>query len=273
MAEEKATRRFTLMANYDNRFAQAGGIARPQTDVNIDAGLRAYMGSVYNYMAVGILLTGLVAFGLYTQTVSTSFVPGGARLSNNVFLTPLGRTLYLTPVVYALIFAPLVFSFFFVWRQDRMSPGAAQTMFWIFAVLMGLSMSSIFIRFTGQSIARVFFITATVFGAISLWGYTTKKDLSGWGTFLFMGLIGLLIASIVQLFFPMPMLGFIISCVGVLLFAGLTAYDTQQIKDMYYEVAHDAALASKYAIVGAFQLYTDFIGMFQSLMSLLGDRE
>lgn len=261
------------MANYDNRFAQAGGLARPRSDADIDAGLRSYMSSVYNYMAVGILLTGLVAYGLFTQTVASVPVPGGVSLSRTLHLTPLGRTLYTTPVVYLLIFAPLVFSFFFIWRQDKATPAGAQTMFWIFATLMGLSMSTIFIRYTGQSITRVFFITATVFGALSLWGYTTKKDLSGWGTFLFMGIIALLIASLVQIVWPMPMLGFAISCIGVLLFAGLTAYDTQQIKDTYYDVAHDAVLASKYAIVGAFQLYTDFLGMFQSLMSLLGDRE
>jgi uncharacterized protein len=261
------------MANYDNRYAQAGGIARPRSDAAIDAGLRSFMSSVYNYMAVGILLTGLVAYGLFSLAVSPVPVQGGASLSRTLHLTPLGRTIYMTPLLYVLIFAPLVFSFFFVWRQDKMSPAGAQTMFWIFAVLMGLSLSTIGLRFTGQSIARVFFITAATFGAISLWGYTTKKDLSGWGTFLFMGLIGLIIASIVQIFVQAPMLGFIISCVGVLIFAGLTAYDTQMIKDTYYDVAHDAALASKYAIVGAFQLYTDFIGMFQSLMSLLGDRE
>jgi FtsH-binding integral membrane protein len=158
-------------------------------------------------------------------------------------------------------------------RIQSMSVGAAQISFWLFAAVMGASMSTIFLVFTAGSIAQVFFITAATFVCLSLYGYTTKKDLSAWGTFLIMGVIGLVIASLVNIFLQSPAMQFAISCIGVLVFAGLTAYDTQQIKDTYYQVVGDATMAAKGAIMGALQLYLDFINMFQSLLYLLGNRE
>jgi uncharacterized protein len=169
--------------------------------------------------------------------------------------------------------APLAFVFFLSFRVYKMSLGAAQATFWLFAAVMGLSLSSIFLVFTGQSITQVFFVTAIAFGGLSLWGYTTKKDLSGWGSFLLMGLIGIIAAGLINLFLQSGALQFAISVIGVLVFAGLTAYDTQRIKDGYFEVMNDATLAGKAAIMGALNLYLDFINMFTMLLQLFGNRE
>jgi FtsH-binding integral membrane protein len=169
--------------------------------------------------------------------------------------------------------APLAFVFLLSWRIYRMSLPGAQAMFWVFAAVMGLSLSSIFLVFTGQSITQVFFVTAAAFGGLSLYGYTTKKDLSGWGSFLIMGVIGIVIAALVNLFLQSSALQFAISVIGVLVFAGLTAYDTQQIKDNYYQVAGDAMATGKAAIMGALNLYLDFINMFVSMLQLFGNRE
>jgi FtsH-binding integral membrane protein len=163
--------------------------------------------------------------------------------------------------------------FFLSFRVNKMSLGAAQISFWAFAAVMGLSLSSIFLVFTGQSITQVFFVTAIAFGGLSLYGYTTKKDLSGWGSFLIMGVIGIIAAALVNLFLQSSALQFAISVIGVLVFAGLTAYDTQRIKDTYYEVMNDATLAGKAAIMGALSLYLDFINMFTMLLQLFGNRE
>jgi FtsH-binding integral membrane protein len=167
---------------------------------------------------------------------------------------------------------PLGFVFFLSWRIYQMSVGAAQIAFWVFAAAMGASLSSIFLVYTGQSITQVFFVTAAAFGALSLWGYTTKKDLSGWGSFLVMGVFGIIIAALVNIFLQSSALQFAISVIGVLVFAGLTAYDTQRIKDTYYEVANDATAMAKGAIMGALKLYLDFINMFVMLLQLLGRR-
>ena len=264
------------MADSNNWLAQGGSVARPEARSTVDAGLRSYMGTVYNYMAAGIALTGLVAYFIFSLAVTSdpSLAAQGVKpLARGMFLTSLGKTLYATPLAYVLMLAPLAFVFFLSFRVYKMSVAGAQIAFWLFAAVMGASLSTIFLRYTGQSITRVFFITAATFGMLSLYGYTTKKDLSGWGTFLFMGVIGLLIASIVNIFLQSPMMQFIISAIGVLVFAGLTAYDTQQIKDHYYEIAHDAALATKSAIMGALNLYLDFINMFTSMLGLMGDRE
>ena len=179
--------------------------------------------------------------------------------------------MFASPFKWVVIFAPLALVFFISARINSMSLGAAQTPFWVFAALMGASISSIFLVYTGQSIARVFFITAATFGALSLWGYTTKRDLTGLGSFLFMGLIGIIIASLVNIFIASTALQFAVSVIGVLVFAGLTAYDTQQIKEMYY-VDDDGSVAGRKAVMGALRLYLDFINLFMLLLQLFGNR-
>jgi len=186
-------------------------------------------------------------------------------------LTSFGQFMYASAFKWVVIFSPLAMVFFLSARIGSMSLGTAQISFWIFAALMGASISSIFLVYAGESIARVFFITAASFGALSLWGYTTSKDLSGWGSFLFMGLIGIIIAMLVNLFIGSTALQFAISVIGVLVFAGLTAYDTQQIKEMYY-AGDDGTVAGRKAVMGALRLYLDFINLFMMLLSLFGDR-
>ena len=218
----------------------------------VDAGLRAYMLRVYNYMCVALALSGAVAF-----VVSTSPV--------------LQQAIFGTPLMWVVFLAPLGLVFFLSARIHKMSATAAQTTFWIFAGLMGMSLASIFIAYTPESVTRVFFITAGAFAGLSLVGYTTKKDLSGMGTFLFMGVIGLVIAMVVNMFLGSSLLQLGISAIGVLIFAGLTAYDTQKIKLMYYE-GDSAEVATKKSIMGALKLYLDFLNMFIFLMHILGNR-
>ena len=219
----------------------------------VDVGLRAYMLRVYNYMAMGLALTGAVAFA-----ASTSM--------------DLMQAIYATPLKWVVMLAPLGFVFFLSARVHAMSAQAAQLTFWLFAGVMGLSLSYIFLAYTGASIARVFFITAGTFAGMSLYGYTTKKDLSGFGSFLVMGLIGLIIASLVNLFMQSDALHFVISVVGVLIFTGLTAWDTQRIKSVY-RASDGSAVAEKKAIMGALTLYLDFINLFIMLLQLFGNRE
>jgi FtsH-binding integral membrane protein len=254
------------MAQIDNRYAHTGTAAR--TDVAVDEGLRAYMLRVYNYMAGGIALTGLVAYLTFSAAVVEQ---AGAR--RGLGLSEFGQLIYTSPLRWVIMLAPLAFVFFLSWRIYKMSVTSAQLAFWAFAAIMGLSLSSIFLVFTGQSIAQVFFVTAASFGALSIYGYTTKKDLSGWGSFLIMGVFGIIIAALLNLFIQSSALQFAINVIGVLVFAGLTAYDTQQIKDNYYAVMGDAAAMTKGAIMGALNLYLDFINMFVSLLSLFGNRE
>ena len=218
----------------------------------VDVGLRAYMLRVYNYMCVALALSGAVAF----------FVSTSPAMQQAIFGTPLMWVVFL---------APLGLVFFLSARINKMSATAAQTTFWIFAALMGMSLASIFIAYTPESVTRVFFITAGAFAGLSLVGYTTKKDLSGMGTFLFMGVIGLVIAMVVNMFLGSSMLQLGISALGVLIFAGLTAYDTQKIKLMYYEADSDE-VATKKSIMGALKLYLDFLNMFLFLMHILGNR-
>jgi FtsH-binding integral membrane protein len=217
-----------------------------------DAGLRSYMLSVYNYMASGVLLTGIVAL-LFAQS----------GLAAQVLATPLR---------WLIIFAPLAFVMVMSFGMHRLSTGTLQTLFWAFAVAMGLSMSSIFLVYTGMSIAQTFFAVTAGFAGLSLYGYTTKKDLSGWGTFLIMGVVGLLVAMLINLFLQSPAMMMAISAIGVLLFAGLTAYDTQKIKSMYAHVA-GTDMMGKVVIMGALNLYLDFINMFTFLLSFMGNRE
>lgn len=219
----------------------------------IDVGLRQYMLSVYNYMVGGLAVTGVVAY----------FVSTSATLM---------QTIYGTPLAWVVMLAPIGFVLFFSFRINKMSVVAAQAVFWAFSAAMGLSLSYIFAVYTGASIARVFFITAGTFAAMSLYGYTTKRDLTAWGSFLFMGLIGIIIASLVNLFIQSSALQFAVSVIGVLVFVGLTAYDTQKIKETYLE-SDGAALMAKKAIMGALNLYLDFINLFIMLLRLFGNRE
>ena len=230
-----------------------------------DEGLRAYMLRVYNYMASGLALTGIVA--LVIAQMSVNFNDAGQIIS----LTQLGHTLFNTPLKWVVMLAPLGLVFFLASKLHSMSFSGAQTTFWIYAGLMGVSMATIFMTFTGASVARVFFITAGTFAAMSLYGYTTKKDLSKFGSFLFMGLIGIIIASLVNIFLESSALQFAISVIGVLVFVGLTAYDTQNIKNEYDEY-HDEETSGKLAISGALRLYLDFINLFIMLLHLFGDR-
>lgn len=218
----------------------------------IDLGLRSYMLKIYNYMTLGLGITGVVAYAV-AQSPS------------------LMATLYNSGVFFMLIIAQLAAVFFLSFRVAKMSTTTAQVTFWAYAALTGLTLSSIFVIYTAESLARVFFITAGTFGAMSLYGYTTKRDLSGLGSFLFMGLIGLIIASLVNLFIESSALMFITSVIGVLIFTGLTAYDTQNLKAMYYEIGQ-SSLSENFAIIGALRLYLDFINLFLYLLRFLGDR-
>ena len=230
----------------------------------IDEGLRAYMLKVYNYMTTGLVLTGFIAYFFGKASVE-AYVPGG------VILTPVGNMLFNSGLSFIIMLAPLGFVFYLSARIHKMSTASAQITFWLFASIMGLSLASIFVQFTHSSIARVFFITAGTFGAMSLYGYTTKRDLTKLGGFLFMGLIGVIIASIVNIFFQSGMMAFVISVIGVLVFVGLTAYDTQNIKNMYYG-GDSEEIGSKKALMGALKLYLDFINLFILLLQLFGQR-
>jgi FtsH-binding integral membrane protein len=217
----------------------------------IDAGLRRYMLSVYNYMAAGLGVTGLVAY----VAVATGFY----------------QQIAATPLIWVVMLAPLAAVLFLSFRIERMAIGAAQAVFWGFAAIMGLSLAGILLIYTGTSIARVFFISAGTFAAMSLYGYATNRDLSRFGSFLFMGLIGIVLASIVNIFVGSSALQFAISVIGVLLFTGLTAYDTQRIKQVYFGAAATGDLA-KPALMGALTLYLDFINLFVMLLQLTGTR-
>jgi uncharacterized protein len=257
------------MAQFDDQVRVSG----QRAEGVIDQGLRSYMLMVYNYMAGGIALTGIVAFAMMTMLTTQDASLAVVKLKNGILLTEMGKTIYLSPVRWLIMLAPLGFVFYLSFRVYKMSTASAQLCFWLFAAVMGASMSSIFLIYTGQSITQVFFVTAAAFAGLSLYGYTTKRDLTGWGSFLIMGLIGIIIAALVNIFLQSSALQFAISVIGVLVFAGLTAYDTQKIKDGYYEVAGNAELATKTAIMGALSLYLDFINLFQSLLFLFGDRE
>ncbi len=243
--------------------SQPQGYAGSQ--VEVDQGLRSFMLGVYNNMVVGLGISGLVALGLSMAATATT-------ATGKLALTPFGQFLYTSPFKWVLMFAPLAFIFVFSFRMDRMSASSARTMFWAFAAVMGASMSVLLLVFTGASVVRVFFITAASFGALSLYGYTTKRSLSGMGSFLIMGVIGIFIAGLVNLFLASSALQFAISVLGVLIFAGLTAYDTQKLKEMYLYSGLDAEGAAKLSVNGALTLYLDFINMFQFLLQLLGDR-
>ena len=231
----------------------------------IDEGLRAYMLKVYNYMTTGLLLTGLVAYFFGKASIVTG------EMGQIVGVTSIGALLFGSPLKWVVMLAPLGFVFYLSAKINKMSVSSAQITFWIFSAIMGLSLASIFIVYTQASIARVFFISSGTFAAMSLYGYTTKKDLTKLGGFLFMGLIGIIIASLVNLFFQSSALHFAISVIGVLVFVGLTAYDTQSIKNMYY-AGDSESVGGKKALMGALRLYLDFINLFIMLLRLFGQR-
>ena len=246
------------MAEYGRQYQSAVRTGAGTRVEGIDQGLRAFMLGVYNNMAMGLALTGIVAYGTYAWAASDPAV---------------AQALYGSPLKWVIMLAPLAFVFGLSAAVQRMQPATARMVFLAFAAVMGLSLSSIFIVFTGESIARTFFITSASFGALSLYGYTTKKDLSGWGSFLMMGVIGLIIAMIVNIFLASSALQFAISAIGVLIFAALTAYDTQRLKHMYDFVAGDTVAAGRASIMGALTLYLDFINLFMFLLQFMGNRE
>jgi FtsH-binding integral membrane protein len=254
------------MADFDNR------VARASTTVDyIDAGLRGYMLRIYNYMLAGLVVTGLTSYGTFLAAVTDNPAQAAAKLPGGIMLTSLGVTLFTGPLMWVLLFASLGLVMFLSFRINKMSVGAAQASFLGYAALVGVTFASLFVVYTYASIAQVFFITAATFGAMSLWGYTTKTDLTGFGHFLFMGLIGIIIASVVGLFWHSTMLQWVISVAGVLIFTGLTAYDTQALKHSYV-AGEDATTSGRKAIFGALKLYLDFINLFLMLLRLMGNR-
>ncbi len=222
-----------------------------EAEVGIDVGLRQYMLRIYNYMASGLALTGIVAYVAASSSFYQRIAQSGA--------------------IWLVILAPLALVMVLSFGVQKMRASTAQALFWVYSALMGLSLGLIFLIYTETSIARVFFITGGTFAAMSLYGYTTRRDLSQWGSFLFMGLIGIIIASLVNMFLASSAMQFAISVIGVIVFTGLTAWDTQQIKEMYY-AADGEEVAAKKAVMGALRLYLDFINLFMMLMQLLGTR-
>ena len=248
------------MADY-NTYRTAQGVGTRSAAV--DEGLRAYMNRVYGLMSVGMIVTAVFAYGISTMAVDASGQ-----------LTQLGATIYTTPLKWVIMFAPLLMVFAFGAALNRLSVQAATLMFYTFAALMGLSISWIFMAYTDFSIVQTFLVTAIAFAGLSLWGYTTKKDISGWGSFLIMGVIGLIVAMIVNIFLQSSAMQFAISILGVLIFAGLTAYDTQNIKNTYLQMQNsDSDFIGKAAIMGALQLYLDFLNLFMFLLQFMGNRE
>ncbi|HEY0218294.1 MAG TPA: Bax inhibitor-1/YccA family protein [Afipia sp.] len=261
-----------LDRNYTSPFGRAAA-GRATDAAAVDAGLRSYMLKIYNYMTIGLAITGFAALGVYMAAVTTDASAAVARFGN-AYLTQFGYAMFVSPLKWLFILAPLVMVFAISFGINRLRPQTAQMLFWAFSALMGLSLSSIFLVYTHSSIVRVFFITAASFGALSLYGYTTKRDMTAMGSFLFMGLIGIIIASVVNIFVASSMLQFIVSVVGVLIFAGLTAWDTQRLKNdyIYGYASQGGELAEKAAITGALSLYLNFINLFTLLLQLLGQR-
>jgi uncharacterized protein len=250
------------MSDFDRNYAAATRGVGADRAV-IDAGLRAYMLRIYNYMAMGVALTGIVSWITFNAAVTET----AGRLA----LTPFGQMIFSGPAVLVLFLGTLGLVILISWRIDRLQPATALALFMLYAGLLGLMLSSIFLTYTGTSITRVFFISAASFAGLSLYGYTTQRDLSPIGSFLMMGLIGLIIAMVVNIFLKSSGLDFVISAVGVLIFAGLTAWDTQKIKEMYSPM-EDGTVVGRKAVMGALTLYLDFINLFLFLLRLFGDR-
>jgi uncharacterized protein len=250
------------MSDFDRNITTAKPGYRTD-QVAIDAGLRAYMIRVYNYMTAGVALTGLVAWFTFSAAVT--------QTSGGLVLTSFGQAIFHGPLMWLFILAPLGLVMLLSFGINRLSASAALTLFFVYAGVLGISLASIFLVYTGASITRVFFISAATFGAMSLYGYTTQRDLTGVGSFMFMGLIGIVIAMLVNMFLHSTGLDWAISVLGVLIFVGLTAYDTQNIKEMY-DVNDDGTIAGRKAVMGALRLYLDFINLFLMLLRLFGDR-
>src|SRR3954466_5964787 len=263
------------MSDLDRNYASPFGRAAGRVDAaTVDAGLRAYMLRIYNYMSIGLAITGLAALGIYMAAVTGDPSVGAARIGS-AYLTPFGYAMFVSPLKWLFILAPLAMVFAISFGINRLQPATAQLLFWAFSALMGISLSSIFLVYTQTSIVRVFFITAASFGALSLYGYTTKRDMTGMGSFLMMGLFGIIIASLVNLFLANGPLAFFISVIGVLVFAGLTAWDTQRLKNeyIYGYASQGGEIAERAAITGALSLYLNFINLFTLLLQLLGQRD
>ena len=252
------------MSDFDRNIAARRGFGTERAAA-IDAGLRAYMIRVYNYMAAGVALTGIVAWLTYSAAVVTD------AAGHITALTPFGQAIFSGPLAIVLFLGTLGIVFFMSFRINNLQPSTALMLFMVYAGLLGLMLSSVFLAYTGASITRTFFISAASFGALSLYGYSTQRDLSPIGSFLVMGLFGLILAMIVNIFLKSSGLDFAISAIGVLIFAGLTAWDTQRIKEMY-DVSDDGTIAGRKAVMGALALYLDFINLFLFLLRFLGDR-
>ncbi len=255
------------MSDFDRNLATARSGYRTD-QAAIDAGLRAYMIRVYNYMASGVALTGVVSWLTYQAAGGDSIHIIGGRITG---LTAFGQAIFSPVTTLVLFFGTLGLVFFMSFRISRLQASTALALFMFYAALLGVMLASVFLVYTGASITRTFFVSASAFGALSIYGYTTQRDLSPIGSFLIMGLFGLIIASVVQWFLKSPGLEFAISAIGVLIFAGLTAYDTQRIKEMYSEM-DDGTVAGRKAVMGALSLYLDFINLFLFLLRFMGDR-
>ncbi|WP_298428180.1 Bax inhibitor-1/YccA family protein [Rhodoblastus sp.] len=256
------------MSNFDRNAAPwSRGYAR--TGADVDQGLRAFMLGVYNHMSIGLALTGLFALGAFKLAVAG--VPTPYQIGSGLYLTDFGAAIYTSPLRWVIMFAPLAFVLFFSFKINSMAADTARNLFYAYAAVMGVSLSSILLIYTGASVSRAFFITAATFGALSLYGYTTKRSLSAMGSFMMMGLFGLIIASLVNLFVQSSAFQFGLSILTVLIFAGLTAYDTQAIKSMYLE-SDGYEIATKKSVNAALMLYLDFINIFMALVQLTGDR-
>ncbi len=251
------------MSDFDRNYAARTGIG--QQAAVIDAGLRAYMIRIYNYMAAGVALTGVSAYMTFNAAVVTN---SAGQITG---LTSFGQAIFGGPMMIVLFLGTLGMVFFLSFRINKLQVGTALTLFMVYAALLGLMLSSVFMTYTGASITRTFFISAASFGALSLYGYTTQRDLSPIGSFLIMGLFGLILAMVVNIFLKSTGLDFAISAIGVLIFAGLTAWDTQKIKEMY-SVNDDGTVAGRKAVMGALTLYLDFINLFLFLLRFMGDR-
>ena len=251
------------MSDFDRNYAAARSGVGADRAVAIDQGLRAYMIRIYNYMAMGVALTGVAAWLTFQAAVTEQ--------AGRLVLTSFGQMIFSGPAVIVLFLGTLGLVFLISWRIDRLQPSTAFALFMVYAALLGVMLSSVFLTYTGASITRVFFISAASFGALSLYGYTTQRDLSPIGSFLIMGLIGLLIAMVVNIFLKSTGLDFVISAAGVLIFAGLTAWDTQKIKEMY-DPMEDGTVVGRKSVMGALTLYLDFINLFLFMLRFLGDR-
>jgi uncharacterized protein len=259
------------MSDFDRNTAPARWAQGAQAGrADVDQGLRSYMLGVYNNMVIGLALTGLVAYGAKILATTTDQTLAVAQFGH-IYLTSFGEAIYLSPLRWLVIFAPLAFVLFMSFGINRMAASTAQAMFFVFSAAMGLSLSTLVLVYTGESIARAFFITAGAFGALSLYGYTTPRSLSAMGSFLIMGLFGLIIASLVNLFVHSSAFQFGLCVLSVLIFSGLTAYDTQSIKEMYF-ASDDYETATKKSVNGALRLYLDFVNIFTAILQLTGSR-